>query len=176
MIFPASGTFTFTAPPDDIVGSVVFSKTIFLPPLLPPTPVSHVLIGDWDVSWSLTKIGFRDGPGGTLIGFPPAFGFGPTGTFDVDIDMVSPPPGHSSLSQFISTESLEVLDVDTAIAMIPVIPETAALLGMITPGTGFVPFSFTSLHVSVPAAVWLGLPLLGVVGVVGRLRRLRRAA
>ena len=160
----ASGTFEFSSATSDIDGNVTFTKDVTLAASL-DLDVQHVLIGDWETEWTLLKIGFQlDGFGG-LIGFDPAdVTFGPTGIFDVNITMVPPMPGHPSFFEFVAEEPITLMSIEDVLALIPAVPEFAALIAAIESGsgTGVVPVATTSLHVPEPSTTIL--LLLGLVG------------
>ena len=91
------------------------------------------------------------------MGFPPSIGFGATGIFDVDFDMLDPgPPGHPTSYAFSAEVPIAVIPIDDVFLLpLPDTPEVTALLSTIMPGTGFVPVAFTSLHVPEPSTVGL---------------------
>ena len=148
---------------------MTFTKDVTLAPFLPPLDVQHVLIGDWEDEWSLLKMGFAVAEGGGLMGFDLAdVTFGAFGVFDVDIEMVPPMPGHDPVFLFTAVEPIFVLPIDDVILLIPAVPEFAALIAAIMPGTGFVPVSSTSLHLPEPS---IGTLLLLALAGTAALRR-----
>ena len=175
LVFEASGTFEFTAATSDIVGTIGFRKIVTLPPMLTDMPVQHALFGEWDESWSLTKIGFSNPQPGVLAGFDPSeIGFSAMGTFDVDIEMLGPvPPGHSSRTKFSAEVPIELLPVEDVITLLESLatsnPDIAPVIDLIdtTPGT-VMPVARTSLHIPEPTSLAMSVILAGASVLVWR--------